>query len=96
MDPLEGEPRRLTLSDASEVAPSWKDEGYERLLKRTAGVVDIVLIDEGGATRAPYLVGSYPTTYLIDRNYNLWGVIEGVAPLMGEEFRSLVSSLVNE
>ena len=72
----------------SEVASSWRKQGYDSLLRRAEGLVDVVLIDEEGKTRVPYLVGSYPTTYLVDRDFILRFHGRSIADLNGEKFRT--------
>jgi peroxiredoxin len=79
----------------SEVPPALAKNSYAGLLKR-CGTGQIVLIDRDMELTERLGIREFPTTYLIDRNYTIWEVIEGVPPLMGEEFRALVRSLVME
>jgi peroxiredoxin len=79
----------------SEVPPALARNSYADLLKR-CGTGQIVLIDSDQALTRRLGIKEFPTTYLIDRNYTIWKVIEGVQPLMEEEFGIMVRSLVNE
>lgn len=79
----------------SEVPPALAENRYAGLLKR-CGTGQVVLIDKDMELTKGLGIREFPTTYLIDKNHTIWKVIEGVPPLMGEEFRSLVHSLVAE
>ena len=79
----------------SELPPALEKNGYEGLLKQ-CGTGQIVLIDKNRQLTKSLGITEYPTTYLIDRNYVVWQVLGGVRPLMTEDFRSLVKSLVTE
>jgi peroxiredoxin len=79
----------------SEVPPALEKNSYAGLLER-CGTGQVVLIDKDQALTERLGITEFPTTYLIDRNYTVWEVIEGVPPLMGEEFGAMVRSLVNE
>ncbi len=50
----------------SEVAEVLLRDGYGQLEQRAAGVIDRILLDPEGRARAPFLVSTLPTTYLID------------------------------
>ena len=79
----------------SEVPPALMKNNYAGLLER-CGTGQIVLIDTDQALTKRLGIKEFPTTYLIDRHYTIWKVIEGVQPLMEEEFGAMVRSLVNE
>jgi len=79
----------------SEVPPALEKNNYAGLLER-CGTGQIVLIDRDQALTKKLGIKEFPTTYLIDRHYTIWKVIEGVQPLMEEEFGAMVRSLVNE
>jgi peroxiredoxin len=79
----------------SEVPPALVKNNYAGLLER-CGTGQIVLIDKDQALTRKLGIKEFPTTYLIDRRYTIWKVIEGVQPLMEEEFGAMVRSLVNE
>ena len=79
----------------SEVPPALVKNSYAGLLER-CGTGQIVLIDKDQALTKRLGIKEFPTTYLIDRQYTIWKVIEGVQPLMEEEFGAMVRSLVNE
>jgi hypothetical protein len=77
------------------VPAGLEDNGYEGLLKR-CGMGQIVLIDKDRKLTKKFGITEFPTTFLIDRNYLVWGVFNGVHPLMTEDFRALVKSFVSE
>jgi len=79
----------------SEVPPALEKNGYEGLLKQ-CGTGQIVLVDKNRALTKSLGIAEFPTTYLIDRNYVVWQMLSGVRPLMTEDFRALVKSLVSE
>ena len=79
----------------SEVPPALEKNSYAGLVER-CGTGQVVLIDRDRELTERLGISEFPTTYLIDRNYTVWAVIEGVPSLMGEEFRALVRSLVVE
>jgi peroxiredoxin len=79
----------------SEVPPALVKNRYAGLLER-CGTGQVVLIDKDQALTEKLGIKEFPTTFLIDRHYTIWKVIEGVQPLMEEEFGSMVRSLVNE
>jgi peroxiredoxin len=79
----------------SEVPLAFEKNSYAGLLKHCS-TGQIVLIDKDQELTESLGIREFPTTYLIDRNYTIWKVIEGVRPLLGEEYRSLVRSLVLE
>jgi peroxiredoxin len=79
----------------SEVPPALEKNSYAGLLER-CGTGQVVLIDKDQALTKRLGIKEFPTTYLIDRQYTIWKVIEGVQPLMEEEFGAMVRSLVNE
>jgi len=79
----------------SEVPPALEKNNYSGLLKHCS-TGQVVLIDRDKELTESLGIREFPTTYLIDRNYTVWKVIEGVPPLMGEEFRDLVRFLVIE
>jgi hypothetical protein len=77
------------------VPPALEKNSYAGLLER-CGTGQVVLIDRDSELTEKLGIREFPTTYLIDRKYTIWAVIEGVPPLMGEDFRGLVQSLVVE
>ncbi len=79
----------------SEVPPALEKNSYAGLVER-CGTGQVVLIDRERKLTERLGIREFPTTYLIDRNFTVWEIIEGVSPLMGEEFRALVRSLVVE
>jgi peroxiredoxin len=79
----------------SEVPPAFEKNSYAGLLKHCS-TGQVVLIDKDQELTKALGIKEFPTTYLIDRNYTVWKVIEGVRPLLEEEYRSLVRSLVLE
>jgi peroxiredoxin len=79
----------------SEVPAGLENNGYEGLLKR-CGMGQIVLIDKDRQLTKTFGITEFPTTFLIDRNYVVWEVLNGVHPLMTEDFRALVKSFVSE
>ena len=79
----------------SEVPPALEKDGYAGLLKQ-CGTGQLVLIDKKMALAKKLGIVEFPTTYLIDRNYAVWQIFTGVHPLMTEDFRVLVKSLVAE
>ena len=79
----------------SEVPPALEKDGYAGLLKQCS-TGQIVLIDKDKELTKSLGIKEFPTTYLIDRNYAVWQVITGVGPLMTNDFRVLVKSLVSE
>jgi peroxiredoxin len=79
----------------SEVPPALAQNGYSGLLKQ-CGTGQVVLIDKDMALTKSLGIVEFPTTYLVDRNRVVWKVITGVRPLLGDDFRQLVKSLVME
>lgn len=79
----------------SEVPPVLEKDGYAGLMKQ-CGTGQIVLIDKNMELTKSLGIVDFPTTFLIDRNHVVWKVLSGVRPLMTEEFRVLVKSLVAE
>ena len=79
----------------SEVPSALEKDGYADLLKR-CGTGQIVLIDKDKALAKRLGIVEFPTTYLIDRNQNVWQILTGIHPLMTDDFRTLVKSLVLE
>jgi len=79
----------------SEVPPALAKNSYADLLKR-CGMGQIVLIDKDMALTKRFGIVEFPSTYLIDRNHVVWKILIGVHPLMTEDFRLLVKSLVTE
>lgn len=79
----------------SEVPPALEENGYSGLLSQ-CGTGQIVLIDKNMALTKKLGIVEFPTTYLIDRNHVVWRILTGVPPLMGEDFKELVKSLVSE
>lgn len=78
-----------------EVPPALAKEGYAGLLEK-CGTGQIVLIDKEMAVAKRLGIAEFPTTYLIDRDHAVWQVITGIRPLMTEDFRVLVRSLVSD
>ena len=79
----------------SEVPPALERNGYAGLLKQ-CGTGQVVLIDKNRELTKRVGITVFPTTYLIDRNHVVWQVIAGIRPLLTEDFRILVRSLVAE
>lgn len=79
----------------SEVPPALEKDGYTGLLKQ-CGTGQIVLVDKDMGLTKRLGIDEVPTTYLIDRNYAIWQIFTGVRPLLTDEFRVLVKSLVTE
>lgn len=79
----------------SEVPPALEKDGYAGLLKQ-CGTGQVVLVDKAMELTKRLGIVEFPSTYLIDKNYVVWNVLTGVRPLMTEDFRSLVGSLVSE
>ena len=79
----------------SEVPAGLENNGYAGLLKR-CGMGQIVLIDKDRQLTNKFGITEFPTTFLIDRNYVVWEIFNGVHPLMTEDFRALVKSFVTE
>jgi len=77
------------------VPPALEKNGYTGLLKQ-CGTGQIVLIDKDMALTKKLGIAVFPTTYLIDRNHAVWKILMGVPPLLTEDFRELVKSLVLE
>ena len=78
-----------------EVPPALANDRYAGLLEK-CGTGQIVLIDKEMAVAKKLGITEFPTTYLIDRDYAVWQAITGVRPLMTEDFRVLVKSLVSD
>ncbi len=79
----------------SEVPPALEKNDYSALLKRCS-TGQVVLVDKDRKVTEGLGITEFPTTYLIDRDYTIWKVIQGIQPLMEEDFRALVRSLVTE
>ena len=81
----------------SEIPPALEKDGYAGLMKQ-CGTGQVLLIDKDMVQTRKLGLGpsQLPTTFLIDRNHAVWQVIEGIRPLMTEDFRVLVKSLVTE
>lgn len=79
----------------SEVPPALEKNSYAGLLER-CGTGQVVLIDKDMGLKDRLGITVFPTTYLIDRNYVVWEIVSGIQPIMKEDFRELVRSLVTE
>ena len=79
----------------TEVPPALEQNSYAGLLKQ-CGIGQIVLIDKDRVFAKRFGIVEFPTTFLIDRNHVVWQAITGIHPLMTEDFRNLVKSLVTE
>lgn len=69
---------------------------FDAGLLKQCGTGQVVLIDNNRELAKKFGIVEFPTTFLIDRNHFVWQTITGIRPLMTEEFRSLVKSLVTE
>jgi peroxiredoxin len=79
----------------SEVPDALAADGYAGLLKN-CGAGQIILLDRNMKLAQSFGITEFPATYLIDRNYAVWQIMSGVRPLMQDDFRLLVKSLVTE
>ena len=71
----------------------WQEHGYEMLSRSTKGLVDAVLIDEEGELTVPYLVGNYPTTYLMDEDFIVRYRGTSIADLLGAELNASLKAI---
>ena len=85
----------VAVTVCSEVPPALEKDGYAGLL-RQCGTGQTVLIDKNRELTKRFGIVEFPTTYLIDRNLVVWEMLSGVRPLMADDFRLLVKSLVAE
>lgn len=79
----------------SEIPEALKKDKYAELQKR-CGAGQVILVDEKKGLSSKYEIRTFPRTYLIGKDFKVRERIDGIPPLMRDDFSARVKALVNE